>query len=58
MLQIISSSNFEVDKMCLAEVLVFGDGMSLGNDKRSETHSRLRNSQSYEVFAAAHPCVH
>jgi len=30
--------------MCLAQVLVFGDGMSLGNDKRSETHSRLRNS--------------
>jgi len=45
-----TSSTFEVDKMCLAEVLVFDDGMSLRNDKRSEMHSRLRNSPVVRGF--------
>ena len=47
------SSTFEVDKICLAQVLVFGDGVSIGNDKRSETHSRLRNSPVVRGFCCS-----
>ena len=45
-----TSSTFEVDEICLAQVLVFDDDMSLGNGKRSETHSRLRNSPVVRGF--------
>jgi len=44
--------------MCLAQVLVFGDGMSLGNEKDRKRIQDYEIPQWYEVFAAAHPCIH